>query len=248
MIHAKQINITNVTLKNIEPPFGLDPAEVEQILKDAAGEPDLGKRIDRISTLFLGRPYIEGSLGGGADLAEELRVSLSAFDCVTFMESVLALALARTVDEFIDTIRRIRYKDGEIRWRRRNHYMVDWASNNEESGFIKNLTSGPFTVEKTCTLSLIAGLPAKTTTFLYFSTQSCGKVAGLFETGDLIFFVSMKNTLDVFHTALLVEREGCWLLRHATRTASAVIEQDLIEFTSQNEMPGFILLKPLCRR
>src|SRR5438034_3225729 len=96
---------------NIEPPFGLDPAEVEQILKDAAGEPDLGKRIDRISGLFLSRPYIEGSLGGGAELAEELRISLSAFDCVTFIECVLALALTRTIDEFIDTIRRIRYKD-----------------------------------------------------------------------------------------------------------------------------------------
>jgi hypothetical protein len=237
-----------VTLKNIEPPFGLDPAEVEQILKYAAGEPDLGTRIDRISALFLGRPYIEGSLGGGADLAEELRVSLNAFDCVTFMESVLALALARTADEFIETIRRIRYKDGEIDWRRRNHYMVDWASNNEGSRFIKNVTFGPDSVEKTCTLSLIAGLPTKTTTFLYFPTQSCGKLAGLIETGDLIFFVSMKNSLDVFHTALVVEREGRWLLRHATRTAGAVIEQDLIEFMSKNEMAGFILLRPLCRR
>jgi len=237
-----------VTLKNIETPFGLDPAEVEQILKVAAGQPGLGKRIDRISELFLSRTYIEGSLGGGAELPEQLRISLSAFDCVTFMESVLALALARTVDEFIDAIRRIRYKDGEIDWRHRNHYMVDWASNNEESGFIKNITDGPFAVEKTCTLSLIAGLPAKTTTFLYFPTQSSGKVAGLFETGDLIFFVSMKNTLDVFHTGLLVKRERVLLMRHATRTAGAVIEQDLIEFMSQNEMPGFILLRPLCRR
>jgi hypothetical protein len=248
VIHAKRINITNVTLKNIEPPFELDPAEVEEILKDAAGEPDLGTRMGRISELFLNRPYIEGSLGGGAELAEELRVSLSAFDCVTFMESVLALALTQTIDEFIDTIRRIRYKDGEIDWPHRNHYMVDWASNNEEIGFIKNITAGPFAVEKTCTLSLIAGLPAKTTTFLYFPAQSREKVAGLFETGDLIFFVSMKNTLDVFHTALLVEREGRWLLRHATRTAGAVIEQDLIEFISRNEMAGFMLLRPLCRR
>ncbi|HXI90230.1 MAG TPA: N-acetylmuramoyl-L-alanine amidase-like domain-containing protein [Blastocatellia bacterium] len=236
-----------MTLKNIDPPFGLDPAEVDQILTDAAGEQDLGKRIDRVSELLLTRRYIEGSLGGGADLAEELRVSLSAFDCVTFMESVLALALARTIDEFIDTIRRIRYKDGEIDWRHRNHYMVDWASNNEQSGFIKNITSGPFTAEKTCTLSLIAGLQAKTATFLYFPTQSSTKAAGLIESGDLIFFVSVKNTLDVFHTALLIEREGRWLLRHATRTAGAAIEQDLIEFTSRNEMAGFILLRPLCR-
>jgi Protein of unknown function (DUF1460) len=244
----KRIIKPKVTLKDIETPFGLDPAEVEQILKDAAGGPDLGKRIDRISELFLGRPYTEGSLGGGPDVTEEFRILLNAFDCVTFIETVLALALVRTIDEFIDAIRRIRYEGGEIDWLRRNHYMVDWASNNEQTGFIKNITFGPDALEKTCTLNLIAGLPARTTTFRYIPTQSLGHLTGLIEAGDLIFFVSTKNTLDVFHTGLLVERAGRWLLRHATRTAGAVIEQDLVEFMSQNEMAGFILLRPLCRR
>jgi hypothetical protein len=237
-----------VTLKNIKTPFGLDPADAERILKDASGKTALGARIDRISELLLGRPYVEGSLGGGPESREEFRVSLNAFDCVTFIEAVLALALARTIDEFIDTIRRIRYEDGEIDWFRRNHYMSDWASENEECGFITNITSGPDTVEKTCTLSLIAGLPAKTTAFRYFPTQSRAKVAELFDTGDLILFVSTKEALDVFHTGLLVAHEGRWLLRHATRTAGAVIEQELVEFMSQNEMAGFILLRPLCRR
>jgi len=247
-MQAKQIIKPNVTLKNIETPFGLDPAEAERILKDAGGETALGARIDRISELLLGRPYVEGSLGGGAELAEEFRVSLNAFDCVTFIETVLALALARTIDEFIDMIRRIRYEDGEIDWFRRNHYMTDWASKNEECGFITNITSGPYTVEKACTLGLIAGLPAKTTTFRYFPTQSPAEVAEGIETGDLILFVSTRETLDVFHTGLLVETDGRLLLRHATRTAGAVIEQELVEFMSQNEMAGFILLRPLCRR
>ncbi len=237
-----------MTLKNIETPFGLDPAEAERILKNAGGETALGKRVDRISELLLGRPYVEGSLGGGPESREEFRVSLNAFDCVTFIEAVLALALARTIDEFVDAIRRIRYEEGEIDWFRRNHYMVDWARNNEEYGFITNITSGPDTVEKTCTLSLIAGLPAKTTTFRYFPTQGPAEVSELIDTGDLILFVSTKETLDVFHTGLLVAHEGRWLLRHATRTAGVVIEQELVEFMSQNEMAGFILLRPLCRR
>lgn len=237
-----------MTLKNIETPFGLDPAETERILKNLCGDTDLGKRIDRISELLLGRSYVEGSLGGGPELPEEFRVSLKAFDCVTFVEAVLALALARTIDEFIDTIRRIRYEDGEIDWFSRNHYMVDWARNNEQCGFIKNITSGPQAVEKACTLGVIAGLPAKTTTFRYFPTQSPAEAVEGIETGDLILFVSTKETLDVFHIGLLVETDGRWLLRHATRTAGAVIEQGLVEFMSQNQMAGFILLRPLCQR
>lgn len=245
---ARQSIEPNVTLKAKETLIGPDPAEAERILNDLRGETDLGQRIDHISELFLGRRYVESSLGGGVELPEELRVSLNAFDCVTFIEAVLALALAGAIDEFIDTIRRIRYEDGEINWFSRNHYMIDWARNNEQCGFITNIASGPDTAEKTCTLSLIPGLPLKTTTFRYFPTQSLVEFADGIETGDLILFVSTTETLDVFHTGLLVETDGRFLLRHATRTAGVVIDQDLVEFMSQNEMAGFILLRPLCRR
>ena len=100
--------------------------------------------------------------------------------------------------------------------------MTDWASTNEQCGFITNITSGPGTLEKTCTLSLIPGLPAKTAAFRYFPTQNRAAEAQGFETGDLILFVSTKETLDVFHAGLLAETDRGWLLRHATRTAGAV--------------------------
>ncbi len=219
-----------------------------RILKNVEGESDLGKRLDQISAGFVGRPYVEGSLGGGPNSPEELRISLKAFDCVTYVETVLALALARAIDEFIDTIRQIRYEDGDVDWFRRNHYMVDWARNNEVSGFIKNTTSGPRAVEKTCMLSLIPGIPQKTTTFAYFPTQSLEELRDLIETGDLILFVSTRQTLDVFHAGVLVNQSGHLLLRHAARTGGGAIEQELVEFMSENKMAGFVLLRPLCRR
>lgn len=236
-----------MTPKETHAPIGMDAAEVTRILKDAGAESDIGARIDRISEYFLGRPYIEGSLGGAAELPEEFRVFLGAFDCVTFIETVLALAFARTIDEFIDTIRRIRYKDGEIDWFRRNHYMVDWARNNEERGFIRNITTGPHVEEKTCTLSMVAGLPVRTTIVQFFPTKHRADVALLAERGDLILFVSTRQTLDVFHAGVLTDRDGCLFVRHAGRTAGQVIEQNLDEFISQNEMAGYILLRPLCR-
>jgi hypothetical protein len=235
-------------LNNIETPAGLDLSEAGRILAQVDEELGFGERIAWISEYFLGRSYVEGSLGGGPNSPEELRVSLEAFDCVTYIEVVLALARTQTTDEFIDAIRRIRYKDGEVDWFHRNHYMADWAQNNEELGFIANLTAGPLTADKTCTLDLIAGLPAKTSSFHYFPNQSLGAIVEQVETGDLIFFVSTRTTLDVFHTGLLVKREGNTGVRHATRTAKAVIEQDLSEFISQNIMAGFILLRPLCQR
>ena len=245
-----------MTQKGIDILFGLDPVEATRLLNQPGSKPtaaskdrELARRIDRISECLLGRSYVEGSLGGGPDLPEEFRIYLNAFDCVTFIEIVLALSLAQTTDEFVDLLRRIRYQDGEVDWFHRNHYMVDWAHNNEQCGFFKSMTFGPFTQEKTCTLSLIPGLPAKSTTFQYFPTESCSQVFQLFERGDLILFVSTRETLDVFHTGVVVvSLDGRLLMRHATRTAGAVIDQDLGEFIGQNEMAGFILLRPLCRR
>jgi hypothetical protein len=240
------LNDINVAINNIQTPIGLDRDEAAELVRVAVKEPYLGKRIARISGILLGRPYAEGSLGGGPGLSEEFRADLNAFDCVTFIEVVLAFALARTSDEFIAALRRIRYREGVIEWSQRNHYMVDWATNNEQQGFVRNLSSGPYAVEKTCTLGLIAGLPARTTTFWYLPAQTTPTVADLFEVGDLMLFVSTRETLDVFHTGLLVERQEHWMLRHATRSAGMVIEQELSEFMGQNEMAGIVLLRPLC--
>jgi len=240
--------MNDLTLKPTDTPIGFDAAETEQLLTGAAGWTDLRARLEHFAGLFLGCPYVEGSLGGGPDLPEEFRVSLRAFDCVTLVETVFALALAGTIEEFIEVIRRIRYQDGEVDWLRRNHYMVDWAQNNEAQGFIRNLTSGPLAMKKTCSLSLIEGLPEKSVSFSYFPTQACSDVAELFDNGDLMLFVSSKETLDVFHVGFLIEDAGRWMLRHATRSAGSVVDQDLATFMNQNTMAGFVLLRPLCRR
>ena len=173
---------------------------------------------------------------------------MKAFDCVTFIETVLALARSQTINEFVDTVRLIRYEGGEISWGCRNHYMVDWARNNQDFGFIKDLTVGTQASQKSCTLSLIPGLPEKVAVFFYFPTQNGSAVAELFETGDVLLFVSIKDTLDVFHTGFLIQRDGRWVLRHATRAAGSVIDQDLLEFINQNTMKGFVLLRPICQR
>src|SRR4030095_15186152 len=100
----------DTTLNKLESPAGLDPAEAARILRDLGDRTVLIERMAQLSEYFLGRPYIEGSLGGGPDSPEELRVSLDAFDCVTYIEVVLAMAISQTVTEFSDAIRRIRVK------------------------------------------------------------------------------------------------------------------------------------------
>jgi N-acetylmuramoyl-L-alanine amidase-like len=229
-------------------PSRLDADFVGEVLRKARDTDELTQRLDRISGVFLGSAYQEGSLGGGPDLDEEFRIDLKAFDCVTFMEVVLALALADTVSDFTDSTLRIRYEGGQIDWFHRNHYMVDWIRNNESSGFVRNVTSGPYTLEKTCTLNLIEGLETRTATFRYFPLEEMARAKNVMEHGDIILFVSIRKDLDVFHTGFVFDRGDRILMRHATRRAGLVIDQDLDEFVGQNQLAGIILLRPLCQR
>jgi len=229
-------------------PSRLDPDFAYRLLEKARNIDQLTQRLDRISQEFLGSTYHEDSLGGGPALDEEFRIDLKVFDCVTFMEVVLALALTDTLSDFIDTTRRIRYDEGQFDWFHRNHYMVDWTRNNERSGFVRNITAGPLTVEKTCTLNLIAGLAARTTSFKYFPSEELFTATNLIKNGDIILFVSTRKDLDVFHTGFVFSRGDRIVMRHATRRVGLVIDQNLDEFVAQNQLAGIIVLRPLCQR
>jgi cell wall-associated NlpC family hydrolase len=226
-------------------PPGLNTVEVERLLEEASHANGISERIVRISARFLGRPYFDNPLEGGPHSPEVFKLSLEGFDCVTYMETVLALARSRSPDEFIDEVREMRYAGGLVEWRHRNHYMVDWVSNNEGRGIIKDMTVGPESVAKTRTLSLIEALPAKTVSFRCFPKRSLKRIQNRIEPGDMMLFASVRKMLDVFHAGILIKGGGEISLRHATRSAGRVVEQSLASFAAAHRMSGMILLRPL---
>jgi len=64
------------------------------------------------------------------------------------------------------------------------------------------------------------------------------------QTGDLIFFVSTRKNLDVFHTGIIIRDGKRLLMRHASRSRGLVVEQDLNEFLKANRMAGVIVVRP----
>ena len=244
MFTAVDENMTTLRAGKTALPVSLNINEAARLLEAAKGEPSLNTRLDAISRSLLGRPYVENSLIGGPEETEVLTISLEAFDCVTYIETVLGLAFSESVAGVVAAIREMRYEGGVVDWRRRNHFMIDWARNNEMRGMLKNLTKGALTVKKTRSLSAINGLPPRQATFRCFPKQRLRQISSTWETGDLILFASTKNWLDVFHVGLLVKHESSFLMRHATRKAGSVIEQDLDEFIRDNRMSGLLLLRP----
>ncbi|HNW44695.1 MAG TPA: DUF1460 domain-containing protein [Elusimicrobiales bacterium] len=129
------------------------PVKYNSNLRGAA---DIGVRLRAVSDRFLGIPYVLGPLGEGAqgEFDRGPLVSFTGLDCTTFVEETLAFTLGADDAGALDTLRRIRYKDGRIAYEARNHFPeVDWLPNNIAAGFLKDITaqvggSGTGTVRK----------------------------------------------------------------------------------------------------
>lgn len=104
----------------------------------------LPTRIKMFSTQFLGKPYLLGALGEGVkgyyDNTPLYRTD--AFDCETYVDTVLALAFAHDSITFEQKIRQIRYQNGHVSFFHRNHFTcLDWNKNNQKQGLIKDITT-----------------------------------------------------------------------------------------------------------
>src|SRR6266849_10370488 len=101
-------------------PRALSRRHVAQLLSETKYDRSTGSRIDVLSRHFLGHSYKTNPLIGSADTAEVFTASFDGFDCVTYIETVLALSRASSVNDFTDSLRKIRYDRGRIQWERRN--------------------------------------------------------------------------------------------------------------------------------
>ncbi len=103
----------------------------------------MADRIDWISGQFKGNVYILGSLGEGPDARYDQfpKYRVDGFDCDTYVNTVLALALGNSLESFQQGLKSIRYKDGNISYLSRNHFTsVDWNYNNQKRGILKDIT------------------------------------------------------------------------------------------------------------
>ena len=194
---------------------------------------------------LLGYPYKPNPLIGSADTAEVFTASLDGFDCVTYIETIVALARASNVDDFTEWLRKIRYEQGRIQWERRNHYMTVWIRNNVRKGIIRPISMPAVpTVSRERVLNVVPGLAAQRTRVKCVPKAAVPRLEPHLQSGDLIFFASTRKNLDVFHAGIIVRDGETVLMRHASRSQGLVVEQELSEFLKANRMAGVIVVRP----
>jgi hypothetical protein len=222
----------------------LNRKRTQQILKASSQCLTIGARLNFISAQFIGKPYIVGPLIGSDTEPEVFTATYDGFDCVTYLETCLALAWAKHAEEVNDVLRQIRYRHGNVQWEDRLHYTTDWNKYHIQRGDFMDITRGADTLTRTKEINFLKCFAPRTITYRYFPKRKLNKVSKRFRDGDLIYFLSTRKGLDTFHVGLLIWVDGKLMLRHAAKSKGGVVEQELAEFVKVNTMPGFIVARP----
>lgn len=129
--------------------------DIQQALEVSSEISNIQDRLLNISAYFLNRPYFLGPAGEGetAEFDQKPISTWERFDCVTYVEAVLALAKINpkstsnsvNLDQYYENIKLIKYHHDEISFLTRNHFTeLDWIPHLQSIGFIQDLTKQIF--------------------------------------------------------------------------------------------------------
>lgn len=100
-------------------------------------------RMDVASKTFLGLPYGQGGPLGEGETGrydQDPLYRFDTFDCTTFVETIISLALTRDVDSFENHMDKIRYENSHIDYLTRNHDpTINWIPNNIKNGIFTEI-------------------------------------------------------------------------------------------------------------
>ena len=218
----------------------------------------LGRAAVRVGELARGTPYeaftLEAYLraGGDATRAEPLTLWLTRFDCVSLVESCLAVARAArantgtpTWNDFAREIERMRYRGGKRgSYASRLHYFSEWISDGARRGLVRDLGAELGGDEDARPLRFMTehrkSYPALADDRVFaalgamerrldghprrvFPTSRIAQVADRIQTGDVLAFATSIPGLDVTHSAMAY-RDDTGVLRvlHAPLSGGSV--------------------------
>jgi hypothetical protein len=214
-----------------------------RLIVEAQSKGSISEKIDFISGALRGTRYLGYTLIGGPQRPEQFVVRDDGFDCVTFCETVLAAARAGSRDGFNSVLKTIRYHDGVVSWRERNHYFFEWGQHNIENKVCKPVDmAGSLEIEKTVYWHQALGRRHFAIRVIP-STVFLGNKA-LLANGDIVGFITRRSDLDYFHVGFVALGSGGeLLLRHASQSKGRVLDERMDRFVAANRVRYVTLLR-----
>ncbi len=220
----------------------LSKAEIDAMLaKEASSGMTVTDRIAWYSELFLGMPYSWTATGDGPDAQFETwpLMDLDSTNCMVYCEHVLALSISDSWDNFFNNLQQIRYKDGIIGMRTRNHYtMADWLP--ENSWLLQDVSAqvaGEYKKDMTRTISHEKFFRDKgitdmryvkedrTITLPYVPKEHLKDIRDNLRNGDIIALL-FANQKDIFsaHMMMVIVKDGKYFIRESSTSRYSTFE------------------------
>ncbi|MFZ5905779.1 MAG: N-acetylmuramoyl-L-alanine amidase-like domain-containing protein [Nitrospirota bacterium] len=227
--------------------------EITVLLSQASLMQDTGERIAYLSGRLLDTPYNEDRLIGDKGTPEVFVIDLSGLDCLTYLEYVEAMRISRSFGEFRTNVQKVRYRDGTVSFRTRNHFLTDWSE--YRAGRIDEVTEtlgGDRTVTNEKVLNrkqdgsyFLEGVQPVPRSIRYLPSESVDEgICSLLKTGDYIGIYARPPGLDVSHAGILIKEAGGMKFRHASSQAHfrRVVDEDFRSYIA--DKPGVLVLRP----
>ena len=221
---------------------------------------------------LLGRPYVAGMLDAPA--SETLVVDLTGFDCVLYIENVLAIsrmiALGQSdYGDYTAGVQALRYRGGTLDgYCSRLHYFSEWILDNQSRGGLDNITAGiggerldkrlTFMGEHresyprlasdetyACIVDMEAGLAGAE--LFYVPQDQISTVYDALQPGDIVATATSIGGLDVTHTGFVHKTDAHTGFMHASLSSDRVkISDDLQSYVlGIKSQIGVVIARPL---
>lgn len=230
--------------------------EARLLFSEADSIKDYGQRLAFFSKRLLDRPYFLGPTGEGAiaELEAKPRMDLNRFDCVTYLEHVMALAAAPNADSVFSTLQRIRYFSDTPVFSTRKHYFVeDWIGKAPQWAKLMRTPGDTVVIREMDKRAFFKShnIPWEginpQTSIPYLPYDLAVEWSKNWKGSPKVFgvgFMAKTGNICVTHTGFLIAEPGKPIqLRHASQLQKKTFQQDLSEYLQQRKgkTPGIVL-------
>ncbi|MDJ0517745.1 MAG: DUF1460 domain-containing protein [Trichodesmium sp. MO_231.B1] len=268
----REKGINKIPQSNIQEDPKFKPV-MEYAIKQNLAEGSMAEIMQAIADYFIGTPYKAGLLDKSNQ--ESLVITLDGFDCVLFVETVLAMARGIAMEDysyltFINHIRNQRYWKGQMDgYCSRLHYFSEWITDNQRRGNVrdvgvelggervnkqlffmsKNRFKYPQIARNDANYQCIVSMEDSISKLKinYIPYYKINSVYSQLKPGDIIAVATEINGLDVTHTGLVYRNsDGNIGLIHASPAGKVTVAYDLERYIWNVESAiGILVARPV---
>ncbi len=269
---GREKGINKIPPSNIQEDPKFKPV-MEYAIKQNLAEGSMAEIMQAIADYFIGTPYKAGLLDKSD--RESLVITLDGFDCVLFVETVLAMARGIAMEDysyltFINHVINQRYWKGKMDgYCSRLHYFSEWIADNQRRGNVRDIgvelggervNKSLFFMSKNrwdypqiarndanyqCIVSMEDNISKLKINYIPY--YKIRSVYSQLKPGDIIAVATEINGLDVTHTGLVYRNsDGNIGFIHASPAGKVTVAYDLERYIWNVESAiGILVARPV---